>query len=188
MNVSFVLRMRMECGVFRVEENLRIVKILFLFAFCNFLTTKAINISFFLPKFSLLFRFYWKERENTAYTNSRACLHIYATYSTLAQLEKNKIRKEKTEKLEEVENSFMLAEYSKGNVCVYAGKGRGEGGSCTKCSKKKMREEGKRRKQNVIIVWTTSGCKKHWKLLWKIIIRIHIANNIMTYSQFSYRT
>lgn len=34
---------------------------------------------------------------------------------------------------------------------------------------------------------TTSGCKKHWKLLWKIIIRIHIANNIMTYSQFSYR-
>ena len=35
---------------------------------------------------------------------------------------------------------------------------------------------------------TTSGCKKHWKLLWKIIIRIHIANNIMTYSQFSYRT
>jgi hypothetical protein len=41
--------------------------------------------------------------------------------------------------------------------------------------------------KNVIIVWTTSGCKKHWKLLWKIIIRIHIANNIMTYSQFSYR-
>lgn len=34
---------------------------------------------------------------------------------------------------------------------------------------------------------TTSGSKKHWKLLWKIIIRIHIANNIMTYSQFSYR-
>lgn len=29
---------------------------------------------------------------------------------------------------------------------------------------------------------TTSGCKKHWKLLWKIIIRIHIANNIMTYN------
>jgi hypothetical protein len=41
--------------------------------------------------------------------------------------------------------------------------------------------------ENVIIVWTTSGCKKHWNLLWKIIIRIHIANNIMTYSQFSYR-
>lgn len=47
-------------------------------------------------------------------------------------------------------------------------------------------KKGKARK--TLSYETTSGSKKHWKLLWKIIIRIHIANNIMTYSQFSYRT
>lgn len=49
------------------------------------------------------------------------------------------------------------------------------------------RKKQRKKEENVIIVWTTSGCKKHWNLLWKIIIRIHIANNNMTYSQFSYR-
>lgn len=50
----------------------------------------------------------------------------------------------------------------------------------------RRRQDGKIRK--MLSFETTSGSKKHWKLLWKIIIRIHIANNIMTYSQFSYRT